>query len=101
MVLFYANPHHKVTKKGTLKSTTKPWYIDIIEYSFPEVCIMIGKVESMVVAPPAAMGASFPKYLTISGANSKVKISRNILASNAIVPSSIPLYSVIKMLDKE
>jgi len=69
--------------------------------SFPEFRIIMGKVVSMVVAPPAAIGESLPKYLTIQGANNNVSISLIILESKAIVPNSIPLYSVIKMLDSE
>ena len=92
---------NKVTKNGTDKSITKPWYIETIEYSLPEVRTIIGKVVSIVVAPPAEIGARLPKYLTNHGAKRSVITSRIILESKAIVPSSIPLHCVIKMLDKE
>ena len=36
-----------------------------------------------------------------NGAASRVSISRLILASRAIVPSSAPLYSVMKILESE
>ena len=62
---------------------------------------MIGKVVSMVVAPPAEMGASFPKYLTSNGANNRVIISLAMLESRANVPNSAPLYWVMKMLESE
>ena len=60
---------------------------------------MMGRVVSIVVAPPILIGANFPKYLTNNGAHSRVIISRMILARRAIVPNSAPLYSVMKMLD--
>ena len=82
---------NKVTRNGTQKSSTKPLYIETIENSFPDVRIIIGKVVSIVVAPPAAMGDKFPKYRTIRGAKSRVSISRTIFARSAIVPSSAPL----------
>ena len=41
---------------------------------------MIGNVVSIVVAPPAQIGDSLPKYLTNNGAPSKANISRIILA---------------------
>jgi len=49
---------------------------------------MIGNVVSIVVAPPAQIGDSLPKYLTNNGAPSKANISRIILAIKAIVPNS-------------
>ena len=67
----------------------------------PEARVMMGSVVSMVVAPPTLMGASLPKYLASRGAHSRVRISRQILASRAMVPSSAPRYSVMKMLDSE
>ena len=90
-----------MTRKGTLKSTTKPWKMEMITNSFPEYRVMIGRVVSIVVAPPTEIGASFPKYFTNKGAHSKAIISRMILESNAIVPNSGPLYSVINMLESE
>lgn len=71
---------------------------------------MIGNVVSIVVAPPAQIGDSLPKYLTNNGAPSKVNISRIILAIKAIVPNSAAnncapnvgsFSSVIKMDDNE
>ncbi len=67
----------------------------------PEKRAIMGKVVSIVVAPPAEIGASLLKYFTNRGANSKVIISRDIFDNNAIVPNSAPLYSVIKILDNE
>ena len=55
----------------------------------------------MVVAPPTEIGASLPKNLIRIGAQSRVIISRAMLASNATVPNSAPLYCVMKILDKE
>ena len=69
--------------------------------SFPEHREMIGSVVSIVVAPPTEIGASFPKYFTSKGAPSKAVISRMILESNAIVPNSGPLYSVMNILESE
>ena len=90
-----------MTRKGTLKSTTKPWKMEMITNSFPEYRVIIGRVVSIVVAPPTEIGASFPKYFTNKGAHSKAIISRMILESNAIVPNSGPLYSVINILESE
>ena len=61
----------------------------------------MGRVVSIVVAPPTEMGASFPKNFTNKGAQSKAMISRMIFQSSAMVPSSAPLYSVMKMLESE
>ena len=94
----YGNEQNKVTKNGTLKSTTNPWKIETTTKLSPAV---IGRVVSIVVAPPDDMGARFPNHLTSKGANSSVIISRDILDSKAIVPNSAPLYSVMKMLDNE
>ena len=73
----------------------------MITNSFPEHRVMIGSVVSIVVAPPTEIGASFPQYFTNNGAHSKAMISRMLLASNAIVPNSGPLYSVLKQLESE
>ena len=62
---------------------------------------MMGSVVSIVVAPPADIGAKFPNQRTSSGAHNKVMISRMMFDNKAIVPSSGPLYSVMKMLDSE
>ena len=64
--------------------------MEMITNSFPEYRVMIGRVVSIVVAPPTEIGASFPKYFTNKGAHSKAIISRMILESNAIVPNSGP-----------
>ena len=90
-----------VTRKGTLKSTMKPWKMETMTNSFPQVRVIIGRVVSMVVAPPTEIGASLPKNLIRIGAQSRVIISRAMLASNATVPNSAPLYCVMKILDKE
>ena len=67
----------------------------------PDVRAMMGRVVSIVVAPPAEMGASGPNHRASKGAQSRVMISRQMLASRATVPSSAPRYSVMKMLDSE
>ena len=74
---------------------------ETIKYSCPEQRVIIGKVVSIVVAPPTEIGASFPKKRTKKGAASKAMISLIILDSKAIVPSSAFLYSVIMILDNE
>lgn len=91
----------KVTRNGTEKSTQKPWKMETMTKSCPEARVMMGNVVSIVVAPPTLMGANLPKYLAISGAHSSVIISRKILASKAMVPSSAPRYSVMKILESE
>lgn len=91
----------KVTRNGTLKSTTKPWNTDTITNSCPAQRVIIGSVVSMVVAPPDEIGARLPNQRTSKGAHSKVIISREILESKAMVPNSAPLYSVIKILERE
>lgn len=65
------------------------------------VWVMMGRVVSIEVAPPAVMGASGPNTFASSGARSSVIISRMMLASRAMVPSSTPRNSVMKMLDSE
>ena len=92
---------NKVTRKGTLKSTAKPWTMERITYSSPEQRAIIGSVVSIEVAPPAEIGASFPNQRTISGAPRRVMISLMMLASKATVPNSVPLYSFMNMLDSE
>ena len=59
------------------------------------------QVVSIVVAPPTLIGASLPKYFANSGAPSRVRISRQMLARRAMVPSSAPLDSVMKILERE
>ena len=63
--------------------------------------MIIGKVVSIVVAPPDEMGAKGPKRFAIKGVSRRVISSRMTLANNAMVPSSAPRYSVMKMLESE
>lgn len=74
--------------------------MDIMANSFPENLVIIGKVVSMLVAPPAHMGAILLKCLERRGVNNSVNISLNILLARAISPSFGPLISVMKMLDR-
>lgn len=77
--------------------------------SFPAYCVMMGSVVSIVVAPPAQMGESRPKYFTNRGAPTNAVISRIMLAIRAIVPSSVAACSpmsavlswVMRIDDKE
>ena len=55
----------------------------------------------MVVAPPVDIGANGPNHFANNGVSNSVVISRIILASKAMVPSSAPRYSVMKILDSE
>ena len=48
----YGNEQNKVTKNGTLKSTTNPWKIETTTKLSPAVLVIIGRVVSIVVAPP-------------------------------------------------
>jgi hypothetical protein len=98
--MFYIEQNN-VTKNGTLKSTTNPWKMETTTNCCPAVRVMMGSVVSIVVAPPAEMGARFPNHRTSNGAASSVRISRLILASRAMVPNSAPLYSVMKILESE
>ena len=90
----------KVTIKGTRIVNTIPLKTAIIAYSFPTNFVIIGKVVSIAVAPPEAIGASFPKYFSSIGVANKVITSLSILDSKAITPKTLPLSCVIKMLDK-
>ena len=90
-----------MTRNGTEKSTQKPWKMETMMKSCPDVRVMMGRVVSMVVAPPILIGANLPKYFANRGAHRSVNISRRILASRAMVPNSAPLYWVMKMLDRE
>ena len=56
---------------------------------------------SIVVAPPAEMSDSGPKNFTRKGAAKSVSNSRAMLVSKASVPSSAPMYLVMKMLESE
>ena len=76
-----------VTRNGTEKSTSTPWKMEIKTSSFPLTAVITGKVESIEVAPPEAIGANFPKNLHSSGANSSVITSLIIFDIRAIVPN--------------
>lgn len=89
------------TKNGTVKSTVMPCTIATMINSLPETLDIIGNVVSAVVAPPAQIGANFPNRTTIIGAKSRVMISRIMFEISATVPSSAPLYSVMKIDDSE
>ena len=91
----------KVTRNGTEKSVKKPWNTERGMNMRPEVEEMMGRVVSIVVAPPTLMGAKGPKRRTKRGAPSSVTISRMTLESKARVPHSAPRYSVRKILDRE
>ena len=90
-----------MTRNGTEKSTQKPWKMETMMKSCPEVRVMMGRVVSMVVAPPILIGANLPQYFANNGAHSNVNISRMIFDRRAMVPNSAPLYSVMKMLESE
>ena len=75
--------------------------METMTYFCPAHWVMMGSVVSIVVAPPDEMGARLPKHRTISGAPNKVIISRAMFESKATVPSSAPLYSVMKILESE
>ena len=99
--LYTPRVHQKVTMNGIENSRTKPWKMETTEYCSPEADMIIGRVVSIDVTPPAAIGDNGPETFTRNGDKSKVIISRIIFANNAIVPNSAPLYSVMKILDKE
>lgn len=90
-----------MTRNGTEKSTTNPWNIDSTVNSFPLQRLIIGRVVSIVVAPPAEIGARLPNHLTSSGAHRRVVISLIMLDSRATVPNPAPLYCVMNMLERE
>ena len=97
----YYTVQKSVTRRGTLKSTNRPWAMERATNWGPQTREMMGRVVSIVVAPPDEMGARLPNQRTISGAHSNVMISRAMFESKAIVPNSAPLYSVMKMLESE
>ena len=70
-------------------------------HCLPAKRVMTGRVESMVEAPPHEMAASGLIQRTMSGVKSNVASSRMMLASRATVPSSAPLYWVMKMDERE
>ena len=43
---------NNVTRNGTLKSTMNPWKMETMTNSCPEQRVIMGRVVSMVVAPP-------------------------------------------------
>ena len=75
--------------------------MDTTTNSCPLYLVMIGRVVSIVVAPPDEIGARLPNHLTSSGAASRVMISLVIFDNKAIVPNSAPLYSVLNILHSE
>lgn len=86
---FYPMVQKKVTKNGTEKSNIMPCKMEMNTISFPEYLVIMGRVVSIVVAPPTQIGANFPKYLESKGANNKAITSLIILAIKAIVPNSV------------
>ena len=86
-----------------------PCSMAIKTISFPEYFVMIGRVVSIVVAPPAHIGAKRLKNFTKTGAPSNAIISRIIFVINAIVPNSVAscmpdeavFSSVMRMDDSE
>lgn len=52
--------------------------------------MIMGSVVSIVVAPPDEMGARLPNHRANNGVKSNVHISREMLESSAIRPSSVP-----------
>ena len=78
--MIYLIVQKSVTRKGTLKSTINPWNMDRIAYFSPEYRVITGSVVSIDVAPPAEIGASFPKNRTRTGAPNRVMISLIMLA---------------------
>ena len=77
--------------------------------SFPEYLVMEGSSTSIELTPAAEIGASFPKYFLMIGVPRSAIISRKILVSRAIVPSSVAscspmegsLNCVIRMEESE
>lgn len=90
-----------VTQMGTDMSIINPCNTEIGIYSLPEYFAIMGRVVSIVVAPPADMGANFPKCLTISGANIRTINSCMMFDNRANVPNSTPFVYVMSMLDRE
>src|SRR5665647_3970506 len=65
----------KVTRNGTSIVSTIPLKTAIMAYDFPEYLLMTGNVVSIAVAPPEAIPARFPKYLTRIGVANSVATS--------------------------
>ena len=57
--------------------------------SLPEYRMIDGNIMSIELTPAADIGASLPKYLLISPLPNSATISLTMLASRAIVPSSV------------
>ena len=76
-----------VTRNGTEKSTSTPWKIEMKTISLPHTDVITGRVESIEVAPPVDMGASFPNTLHIAGAKRSVITSLIMFAIRATVPN--------------
>ena len=76
--IFCQSEQKNDTRNGTLRSINIPCIIAIKTISFPEYCVITGSVVSIVVAPPAHIGAKRPKNLTNMGAPIKAIISRII-----------------------
>lgn len=91
----------KPTRNGTEKSTKIPCINAIITYSDPVDLMITGKVLSIDVAPAQQIGASLPKYRTRNGVNTSTVTSRIIFDIKATTPKSVPLYPVIRILERE
>ncbi len=89
-----------VTAKGTSIVKSIPLNTEMTAYSFPTNFVMIGRVVSIDVAPPAAIGAIFPKYFASIGVMSRVMISREIFDIKATTPSASPLIWLINILER-
>ena len=76
------------TKTGTKLDNTTPLIKAGIAVSSPATFLIMGKVTSMVVAPPGPIEGIFPIYLTIKGSEMMVINSLNTLVKKAIEPSS-------------
>lgn len=76
------------TKTGTKVDKTTPLIKAGIAVSSPATFLIIGRVTSIVVAPPGPIEGIFPIYLTIKGNDIIVINSLNTLVKKAIEPSS-------------
>ena len=85
--MFIYKDAKSVTRKGTEKSTSIPWNIETNASSLPQTAVITGRVESMEVAPPEAIGASLPNTLYNNGVNNSTITSLIILDIRAIVPN--------------
>jgi len=64
--------YRKLIIRGTKTVKIIPLKIATKAYSFPEYFTITGRVVSIEVAPPKAIGASFPKYLANNGLDSEI-----------------------------